>query len=164
VKSKLFLSVVIFLLSIYVNAQSKDEKQFKIGAGALLGLPVGDVSGFTSLAYGIDIMGEYAVAPSVALTLSFGYLDFAVKSGYSGSKMGSVPLLAGAKYHFSDQLYGSFQAGLSIGTASNSFSEFTFAPGVGYKISNKFDLMLKYQSALKGWGTSFLGIRAGINF
>jgi hypothetical protein len=156
---------VLFLFSVSVNAQGKDEKPFKIGGGAMIGLPVGDVSNFTSLAYGIDLMGEYTVAPSIALTLSLGYLDFAAKSGYSGLKMGLVPLLAGAKYNFSDQLYASFQAGLSIGTASNSVSEFTIAPGVGYKISDKFDLMLKYQSASKdGWDTSFLGVRAGINF
>jgi len=164
-KSKLFLLVVLFLFSLSVNAQTKDEKPFKIGAGALIGITTGDISHFASLAYGVDVMGEYVIAPSIALTFSLGYLDFVQKSGYSGLKMGLIPILAGAKYHFSDTLYGSLQAGLSMGTAKGSSSEFTFAPGVGYKISDKFDLLLKYQTASKdGWDTSFLGVRAGISF
>ncbi len=168
-KAKLVLLVVLFVVTLSVSAQesakSSDEMPFKIGAGAVIGLPVGDVSTFTSLAYGIDIMGEYAVAPSFAVTLSAGYLDFAKKSGYSGFKMGLIPVLAGGKYYFSDLVYGSVQVGISFSTQKNGGSAFTFAPGVGYKISDNFDLMLKYQSASNdGSSTSFLGLRAGLSF
>lgn len=166
-KTKLLLFVMLFVLAVSVNAQTKeatDEKPFKIGVGALVGLPMGDVTDFFSLAYGVDLMGEYAVASSFALTLSAGYVDFAKKSGVTGNT-GRIPVLAGVKYYFSEKLYGSAQAGLSFGTASGSESAFTFAPGVGYQLSEKFDISLKYQSATKNsWNTAFLGLRAGLSF
>ena len=168
-KTKLVLLVVLFVVTLSVSAQNSakgsDEKPFKIGAGAMIGLPVGDVSNFTSLAYGIDLMGEYAVDPSFGVTLSAGYLDFAKKSGFSGFKMGLIPVLVGGKYYFSEQFYGSAQVGISLSTQSGGGSAFTFAPGIGYKISNNFDLMLKYQSASKnGASTAFIGVRAGLTF
>ena len=172
-KTKFFLFVVLVVLTLSVNAQTNDEKPFKIGAGAMIGLPMGDYSDVASLAYGIDLMGEYAVAPSFGITLSIGYLDFAKKSAYKDMedelgmkfKLGMIPVLAGAKYYFSDQIYGSAQIGMSFGTESGSESVFTFAPGVGYKISDNFDLLLKYQTASKdGVNMSFLGLRAGLSF
>jgi len=163
-KTKLLLFVMLFVLVVSVNAQTKDEKPFKIGVGATIGLPVGDMSDFYSLAFGVDLMGEYAVAPSFALTLSAGYVFFAKKSGVSINQ-DLIPVLAGVKYYFSDKLYGSAQAGISVGTSSGSESVFTFAPGVGYKVSDKFDLLLKYQSATKNSvDLSFLGLRAGYSF
>jgi hypothetical protein len=163
-KTKLLLIVVLLVLAGSVNAQSKDEKPFKIGIGALVGLPLGDYSNVASLAYGVDLMGEYAVASACAITLSAGYLDWAKKSGYSGNS-GMIPVLAGLKYDFSDKIYGSAQAGVSFSTQSGGGSAFTFAPGVGYKISDKFDLLLKYQSASNnGANASFLGVRAGWTF
>lgn len=172
-KTKIFLFVVLVVLMLSVNAQSKSEMPFKIGAGAMIGLPVGDASDIYSLAYGIDLMGEYPVATSFALTLSAGYVDFVKKSDYSDMldalgvkvKTGMIPVLAGAKYDFSEKIYGSFQIGISFLTESGAGNAFTFAPGVGYKVSEKFDLMLKYQSASKdGSSLSFFGIRAGLTF
>jgi hypothetical protein len=164
-KTKLLLLAVLLVVTLTVNAQKSDVKPFKIGAGALIGLPVGDVSSVTSLAYGVDLLGEYSVDSSFAVTFSAGYLDFAKKSGFSGFKMGLIPVLVGGKYNFSDQLYGSAQIGLSFSTESGGGSAFTFAPGIGYKISDNFDLLLKYQSASKNGGsTSFLGVRAGLSF
>ena len=170
-KTKFFLLVVLFVLAVSVNAQTKakaaakDTKGFVIGAGAMVGLPVGDYTSIESLAYGVDLMGEISVAPSFAITVSAGYLDFAKKSGFSAAKMGMIPVLAGAKINFSDKLYGSAQAGLSFSTASGGGSAFTYAPGIGLKISDKFDLLLKYQAASKNSATNaFLGLRAGLTF
>jgi len=172
-KTKFLLFAVLFVLTLVATAQPKDEKPFKIGAGAMIGLPMGDYSDVASLAFGVDVMGEYAIDPSFGLTLSIGYIDFVKKSDYKDMedelgvkfKLGMIPVLAGAKYYFSDQLYGSAQIGLSFGTADGAGSAFTFAPGVGYKISDNFDLLLKYQSASKdGSSMSFLGLRAGLSF
>lgn len=164
-KTKLLLFVMLaaFTLSS-VKAQTNADMPFKIGIGGMIGLPVGDYSDFADLAFGFDLLGEYAVAPSFALTLSAGYVDWVKKSGFSGNA-GLIPILAGAKYYFSDMLYGSIQAGISIGTDSDSESAFTFAPSLGYKLSDSFDLSLKYQSATKNSSdASFLGLRLGYTF
>jgi hypothetical protein len=164
-KTKLLLLVVLVVLTLSVNAQTKDEKPFKIGVGAMIGLPVSDYKDIARMAWGIDLMCEYAVVPEFGLTLSAGYLDWAKKSGFSGIKLGHIPVLVGAKYYFSDQLYGSGQVGLSFSTQSGGGSAFTFAPGIGYKISENFDLLLKYQSATKdGTNMSFIGLRSGLSF
>jgi hypothetical protein len=173
-KAKLLVLVVLFVLTVCVNAQSKSDKPLKFGVGAMIGLPMGDYTDVASLAYGADVMGEYAVAEKIGITLSVGYLDWSKKSAFKafedemGEKisLGMIPVLAGIKYSFTDKIYGSAQAGLSFSTQSgNSGSAFTFAPGVGYKISDKFDLLLKYQSASKdGASMSFLGLRAGLTF
>jgi len=164
-KTKLFMFAVLVALTLSVYAQSTDEKPFKIGVGALIGLPVGDMADFASLAFGFDALCEYAVAPEFAVTLSAGYLDWAKKSGLSGVKFGLIPVLVGAKYYFAEKIYGSAQLGISFSTTSGGGSAFTFAPGVGMKLTDNIDLLLKYQSASKNGGnTSFIGLRAGISF
>ena len=57
---KLFLLVVLFVLSLSVNTQTADAKPFKIGTGALIGLSIGDMAYFdaASLAYGIDLISK----------------------------------------------------------------------------------------------------------
>ena len=162
---KLILSfVVLFAIAVTVNAQGADEKSFKIGVGAMIGLPVGDASDAANLAYGVDVMGEYGIASSMALTLSAGYVDWSYKSGFSDA--GVLPVLAGLKYDFSEKFFGSAQVGLSFFTASGSDgSAFTWAPGVGYKLTEKLDAVIKYQSATKNsFDTSFLGLRIGYTF
>jgi len=164
-KIKIFLLVVLFVLSVSVDAKSrKDEKSFKIGIGAMAGLPMGDIKPYANLAYTVDLTGEFAVTSTGAFIISGGYFDLVRKSGYSGN--GLIPILAGAKFYFSDQIYGIAQAGISLSTAGGGGSAFTYAPGIGYKVSEKFDVSLRYQSAApKGGGSiSFLGLRAGLTF
>lgn len=163
-KTKLLVFVVLVALTLSVKAQSSDEKPFKIGAGALIGLPVGDISDVASLAYGVDVLCEYAVAPEFGVTLSAGYLDWAKKSGVSGN-MGVIPVLVGAKYFFTDNIYGSGQIGISFYTESRAGNAFTWAPGIGYKISDNLDLLLKFESWSKNSiTTSFFGLRVGYTF
>jgi hypothetical protein len=162
-KTKLLLLAVSLVVTLTVEAQTGDAKQFKLGAGAMLGLPVGDITSKASLALGIDLLGEYAVAPEIAITLNVGYIDWAKKSGVNGN-WALIPVFVGGKYNFTDQVYGSLQAGISF-WADGTKSEFVFAPEVGYKISDKFDLLLKFQSqSNKSWGTSIFGLRVGYSF
>jgi hypothetical protein len=65
-------SVTNMILTLSVNSQSKNEKPFQIGVGAMIGIPVGDVSNIANLAFGADLKGEISVAPSFAITLSAG--------------------------------------------------------------------------------------------
>lgn len=172
-KTKLLLFAVLVSLILSLKAQNGDEKPFKIGAGAMIGLPIGDLGDIASLAYGVDLMCEYAVQPSFTLTLSIGYVDFSKKSEYKDLedewgtkfKLGIIPVLAGTKYYFTNKLYGNAQIGISLATESDYGTAFTFAPGVGFKISENLDLLLKYQSeTATGGSDSFIGLRAGFNF
>jgi len=169
-RTKLLLSIALVALVLSVNAQEKDKKPFKIGIGAMTGLPVGVYSNMESLSLGFDLQGEYAFAPSFAVTLSAGYVDWVKKSGYSVNEA-SIPFLVGARFFLTPKIYISGQVGISIATVAKpslfSFNlpAFTFAPGVGYKVSDKFDLLIKYQSFPNEYGPmSFLGVRVGYIF
>ncbi|MBL0356852.1 MAG: hypothetical protein IPP72_08140 [Chitinophagaceae bacterium] len=100
----------------------------------------------------------------MGITLSVGYVKYTGKSGVTITGA-LIPVLAGARIYFAEKFYGSAQLGMSLSTESGGGSAFTYAPGFGYKVSENFDLLLKYQAATKsGSTTSFLGLRAAYNF
>jgi len=161
-KKTLFLIVLLSVLGISVNAQNRDSRPV-FSAGVTMGVPSGDEVPYTNLVWGLDVQGEFPVASSFGLTLDAGYVSFNGKNGYGN--IGFVPILAGGKYYFSDQFFGSLAAGLSFESGSNSGSAFTWSPAIGMKLSNKIDLALKYQSATQnGWNSAFVGLRLGISF
>jgi len=179
-KTKLLLFVMLFVLVVSVDAQTKsdakDTKLYTIGIGGMIGIPAGSSSTevFNSI-YGFDLTGEYHIAPSIGLTLSAGYAEWAMKQYYRdffdaagvSFSTGLVPVLAGVKYYFDDKIYGSVQAGFSFYTQSGIGNAFTSAYGVGYKVSDKFDLSLIYEitgNGGQGDKDQFLGLRAGITF
>jgi hypothetical protein len=133
-----------------------------VGFGATLGLPVGSDKDFYNLVWGLDLQGEFPVAPTFGILLDGGYMSYVGKSGVGN--WGLVPILAGGKYYFSDKFFGSLQAGLSFATSSGGGSAFTWTPAIGIKLTDRIDVSLRYQSATKnGWDDSFLGLRLGIS-
>jgi len=160
---KVFLIFALTSLS-FSGFSQKNDKSTKFSVGGELGLPVGDASLFTSLAIGFSGQLDYNVAEKIDLTLNAGFIKLTGKDGLEGVSV--IPILGGAKYHFSDKVYGSAQLGISItnsyGVSSN---QFTFAPGVGYKISDNLDLLLKYTTiSSDGGSVNWIGVRAGYSF
>ncbi|UEG49925.1 porin family protein [Ferruginibacter lapsinanis] len=170
---KVILSLAIVALAAFsANAQSKEKKsmqslRFSVGVDA--GLPIADAGDVYSLAIGGDAQGEYAATPEVGITLSAGVSSWSIKSAFGGGSTTSIPVLAGGRYYFSDRkVYASVQAGVTIFTAKgggSSTSGFTYAPGVGYYITDNIDAMLKYQSAsVTGGNISQVALRVAYNF
>ena len=169
-KKVLFASAIfITAFSVKTSAQKskshEDEgNKAKFSVAADLGIPVGNISTFSSFAYGGDLQVDYMTSPTFCINLSAGYLGFSAKSGYTISG-GLIPVLAGFRYWFSPKVYGSGQAGVSFSTSSGGGTAFTYAPGVGFKIGDNFDLLAKYQSATKNGGeTSYVGVRFAYTF
>ena len=174
---------MFFVFAVAVSAQeigTKPTKPFTISIGAMAGLPVGDYatgvqsSDVFKMAYGFDLQAEFPVAPSLGLTLSAGYVDWVWKSGIKEGveaimgqsvSFSMIPVFGGAKYYFTDKFYGSAQLGVTFFTMKDAGNAFIFAPGLGIKVTDNFDLLLKYQTASKeGSHFSFLGLRAGVSF
>ena len=163
---KVLLTIVIAAASFAGNAQDKkgSDKTFKFSVGGTIGLPLGDWKDVASLAFGGDVQGEYVASEQLGVTLSAGYVKFAGKNGYTITGA-LIPVLAGARIYFAEKFFASAQLGMSFSTESGGGSAFTYAPGFGYRASENFDLLLKYQAATKsGATTSFLGLRAAYNF
>ena len=154
----------IFSLIAFTGFSQKSDKSTKLSIGAELGLPIGDFSAGYSLAVGFSGQADFNVANNIDLTLNAGYTRFLGKDGADGS--GAIPVLGGAKYHFSDKVYGSAQLGVSFFSfGGESLTLFTFAPGVGYKVSDNFDLLFKYSSISDDGGSiNWIGVRAAYSF
>ena len=170
--------MAIVAIAFSVNAQdSKSDKPLKFSVGVEAGLPLGDFKEYAKFGIGGSVQGEYAVMESLGLTLNAGFLSFGGKTvdlgGLGSFKYGSttlIPVLAGAKYYFTEKVYGHAQLGVSFlsykedGETSSS-SAFTYAPGIGVMATENIDILLKYQAATKnGSSLSFLGLRVAYTF
>lgn len=170
---KIFFSVAIIAIAFNANAQdSKTEiGSLKFSVGVEAGLPLGDFKEISSFGIGGSLQGEYVVADNFGLTLNAGYLNFIGKTvtitGLGSFKYPStsiVPVLAGAKIYFSEQVYGHAQLGVSFFNNGGG-TVFTYAPTLGFMPAENIDLALKYQGASKDGGTlSFLGVRLAYGF
>lgn len=160
---KVFLSLAIIAIAFSANAQEKSsDKILKFGVGVTAGLPMADIKSASSFALKGDLQAEYLAGETVGLTLSAGYLKYIAKSGYSTGSV--IPVLAGVKFGIGEGFYGHAQLGLSF-ISDGGGSAFTYAPSIGYKVSENFDLALKYEALTKSSVTfSYLGIRAGFSF
>lgn len=169
---KLILSAAIIVAAISANAQTpttnastratpKAQKPFQVNIGLETALPLSDFADFYSFGFGGSAEGVYNVDPTLALTLNAGLIHFSGKD-YSnavytlkGQSLSIVPVLAGIKYSFTPKVYGSAQLGTGIflkdkdNSASKTTSSFAYAPGIGYRFSDNFDALLKYQAYSK---------------
>ncbi|UAY51345.1 outer membrane beta-barrel protein [Ferruginibacter albus] len=164
---KLILSLAVVAIATFSakaqDSKKSDSKDLKFSVGVEAGVPVGDLGNISTFAIGGSVQGEYMVDPSIGVTLNAGYLNFMAKDGFPSS--GLIPVLVGGRYYFNESWYGSVQVGMSFSTESGGGSAFTYAPGIGYKVSENFDILAKYQAASKDGGTSaFAGIRAAYSF
>ena len=154
----------ICLLALIFSAQSQTNKKGMFGIGVNAGFPTAQ-SSFSFVA-GVDLQGEINAAQSLNVTGSLGYESYFIKSVYQsalGQKTaGLIPILAGLKYKFTPALYGHAQVGYSISTQSGGSGSFTYAPSLGYILSPKTDLSVKFLG-LKG-GSDAIFLRLAFNF
>jgi hypothetical protein len=177
---KTTLILAAFLLSFMGFAQngSGSKKPISFNAGVELGLPLGDFSDIYSFGVGATVQANYQLNPKIDLTLNTGYLNYFGKTVDAGSvsvkygNLGVIPVLAGARYWLTENIYGAAQLGISFwsingtASASNASSEnnFTWSPAIGYRVS-KFDISLKYNSINASESSlNSLGLRAAYNF
>lgn len=153
---KVILSLAIIVATISANAQAKvSSSPIKISLGVEAVAPFGDFAKSSKFGLGGSLQGDYNVDPTLAITLNAGYINFFGKEytvsvpgtgnvTYKSANFGLIPLLAGIKYSFTPQVYASAQLGVSFSTEKNGGSNFTYAPGIGYKFSDNVDLLAKY--------------------
>jgi opacity protein-like surface antigen len=176
-KKILLSALLIAAVSVSVNAQDDDQK-LKFSVGVEAGLPIGDFSKSYGFGVGASAQADYKVGEKFAVTGSLGYLTFSAKSitipaivfggvtispasTVKGKAIGLIPVLVGGKYNFSEKLYGSGQLGLTFASGGGTGSSFTFAPGVGYNITENIDVMVKFVAYDK---LNTIGLRAAYSF
>lgn len=78
---------------------TKKNSWFK--AGITAGVPVGDVSDFSSVSLGADLRGQYMVTPHFAIGAASGYNHYFGKNG--ADDFGMVPLALYSRYYFQEK-------------------------------------------------------------
>lgn len=166
--------LIAALTAVSFAGFAQDEKgatkKFGFSVGVEAALPMGDFGDSYGFGIGGTVQADYNVNDKFALTLNTGYITYSGKTidlgiiSIKNDALGLIPVLAGAKYSFSENVYGSAQLGVSIASGSGSGSNFTYAPGVGVKFSN-FDVLVKYTGiSATGGSLNSIGLRAAYNF
>jgi hypothetical protein len=155
-----------------VNAQSGGDGP-KLGIGVDFAFPLGSYADAADYGVGPSLLYQQPLAENLRLTVSAGYLRFNGKAVFVGVKFreGYVPLKAGLKYFFTENIYGAAEAGVAISTANGSGTgtAFAYSPGIGaeFPIAKRqsLDFGVRYEGWSRSNGTrSFAGLRAGFNF
>lgn len=143
---RMFLSLAIIIVSVTANAQKDSKVNFNVGAE--LGVATGNLNTAYSVGFGATAQLEYAMDEKARITANSGFIQYVGKkiSGTSLKNQSNtvIPILAGVEYDFASNFYGSAQLGVSIFTGKVGSSKFTYIPGLGFKINEKLDALIKY--------------------
>ncbi len=149
-KKVLLFVAVTFVSASSVNAQGKPTFSLagNIGVGT---------TKYYKLVAGGDLQVDIPATTGLKITASAGYENFSYKvpvtNGTVSGHSSFIPILAGAKFSLSPKAYGHAQLGYSISTLSGGKGAFTYAPSIGYMISQNFDLSAKYLGLSFSGGT-----------
>ena len=114
---KYFITLIFILLNTVAFSQSR----FNAGASFNIGFPSGSFSDLAKTGIGGTAIGEFAFSEKVSATLSASYQNFPGNSegiAYQGKvidfSVNSIPVLAGVRYYFSKEFFGTFEAGVHL--------------------------------------------------
>jgi hypothetical protein len=164
-KKHLFILAILFFSIAVVNAQSNSNQSFVIGGGLNLALPLGDFNDTHSFGIGGELQGEYMFSDQFSGVISAGYTEFFGKTitffGQSEkvSNVGLIPILVGARFYPSANIFVGAKIGVGILTGGgSSTTAFDYYPHVGYN-ADQFQVILGYNGLSKDGETlSHLGL------
>jgi hypothetical protein len=150
---KLAIISIIIIGSFSANAQ-KNESKVKFNVGAELGFATGNLNVAYSIGIGATAQLEYAMDEKSHITLNSGIIQYvgrklpSIVPGVAATKIRNsavIPILAGVKYNFATNFYGAAELGASVFSGASSLgTKFTYIPGLGFKINEKLDALVKY--------------------
>jgi hypothetical protein len=154
-------AVALFIGTSNVNAQSTPKNALRFGVGVEGLLPTGNLSDISNVGLGGTARLQYGVADNLALTLTSGYYNFfGKKIGNTDVKypsFGMVPVKAGIKAFFAQNLYFSAEVGAGFETkddyrystgeleGNGKATKLIASPGIGYA-SQKWDVGVRYEN------------------
>ncbi|HCW07373.1 MAG TPA: hypothetical protein DGG95_08420 [Cytophagales bacterium] len=156
--------LLISILVLVVSMQKTLAQE--VSAGVDVALPAGDLSKAVGNGFGLSARYENEFGKRMSWLVDAGFLSFSGKG--SAKSITMVPLQAGLKYYFQDQINGLYVMGELgfhlVSGGSKSETDFGVAPGIGYYFSD-FDLGLKFQTINSPQGNyDYIGFRAAYIF
>ncbi|WP_410222394.1 outer membrane beta-barrel protein [Pedobacter sp.] len=171
---KILLSLAfVATLGFAANAQNKKDPAMsgsKIGVGADFAFPMGSFGDFYNFGVGGSLNYQAPIASKLNFVGEAGYLSFTTKKDAFGNTFssGSIPVKAGVRYFIAENFYGQAQLGAAFSTETGGGTAFLYAPtlGVEFPVANK--MAVDFGARYEGWSnngtTSFIGLRAALNF
>ncbi len=162
---------VALLIGTNVNAQTTPKSKLRFGIGLEAGVPTGNAHTSSSFELGGTARLQYGVGDRFAVMLTSGYYDFFGKNytvggvTVDGPNYGLVPVKAGMKAFFSDNLYFSAEAGAGFETSGPvKNTKLILAPGLGWA-NQKWDVGLRYED-FSGQSNNYgiVGLRLAYGF
>lgn len=173
---KILLSLALVAgLGLAANAQTKDPAMngSKIGVGADFAFPMGNFGDFADFGVGGSLNFQAPIANKLNFVGEAGYLSFTGKEiGNTGVKFPSVaaiPLKAGVRFFLAENFYAQGQLGAAFATGDNANgTAFVYAPSLGVEFPVADKMAIDFGARYEGWSkngtSSFIGLRAALNF
>jgi hypothetical protein len=152
-KMSTFIAAAFTAAAIFIgtnaNAQSTPKSAFRFGLGLEAAAPTGNLHDVSNFGLGGTARLQYGVADNLALTLTSGYYNFFLKDPYKNipgaNDVGVVPLKAGIKAFFSQNLYFGAEVGAGFETNSGGDTKLIVAPGLGWA-NRTWDIGARYEN------------------
>lgn len=148
------LSAAALFFAANVHAQSTtsaaSDNRFRLGIGLEAGAPTGNAHTVSNFELGGTARLQYDADKNLAFTLTSGYYNMFGKEiptvpGVKYPSIGIVPLKAGIKAFFADNLYFGAEAGAGFETASGGDTKFIVAPTLGFA-NKSWDVGVRYEN------------------
>lgn len=164
------LTGVALLIGSNVKAQTTPSSAFRLGFGLEAGVPTGNASNVSNFTLGGTARLQYGLTNDLALTLTSGYYSFFGKNytvgttTVDGPNFGVVPLKAGIKAFFAENLYFGAELGAGFETSAGGSTKFLASPGLGWANKN-WDISARYENfAGQSNNYGLVGLRLAYGF
>lgn len=176
---------MVAFLGFALTSNNLNAQESFASGGIEVAIPIGDFGEVYPLGIGVSGQYEFGISKHFGVTGSIGYTFLTVDSELSDLVKTAymVPLQVGVKYYLDESRKGLFLAaqvglhnvsvtlkdleilGLTIEGETDSETDLSFAPEVGYYINENISLALRFniisaEEELK----NYLGFRAAYNF
>jgi hypothetical protein len=145
---KIIITSLFLTCTLLLTAQKNSDSKINFNVGAELGFATGLLNEAYSITYGATAQIEYQINDKTRVTANSGIQQFVGRkipgTSLKNQSNSVIPILAGAKYYLSDNFFGSAQLGVSLFTGKVGATKFTYMPGLGFKINDKVEAMVKY--------------------
>lgn len=143
------LSVSALFFAANVNAQTTATDPWRLGIGLEAGVPTGNAHNISNVELGATVRLQYDVGSNFAYTLTSGFYNMFGKqadgSNYRYSSRGIVPLKAGIKAFFADNLYFGAEVGAGFETINEGNTKLILSPALGFA-NQTWDVGLRYEN------------------
>lgn len=168
------IAAVAILFGTQVKAQSTDSSPWRLGIGAEVFAPTGNLHNVSNIGIGGTARLQYGADKGLAYTLTSGYYNafgktvtVATPLGTASGKyeaVGIIPVKAGIKAYFADNIYFGAEAGAGFETGTGGNTKLIVSPGLGYS-NHSWDVGARYEN-FSGQGNNYglVGLRIAYGF